>query len=39
MYSLNEYKLDNTPDIERGYLEGRYGGVPVVTINDTDDVL
>lgn len=39
MYSLNEYKLDNTPDIERGYLEGRYGGVPVVTINDTDDAL
>jgi AAA15 family ATPase/GTPase len=30
MYSLNEFKLHNTLNIENGYLDGRYGAVPVI---------
>ncbi len=30
MYSLNEFKLHNTLNIENGYLDGRYGGVPAI---------
>ena len=30
LYSLNEFKLHNTLNIENGYLEGRYGGVPEI---------
>ena len=28
MYSLNDFKLDSFLDIENGYLDGRYGGIP-----------
>ncbi|MBN1601721.1 MAG: AAA family ATPase [Chitinispirillaceae bacterium] len=28
MYSLSDYKIHNTIDIENGYLNGRYGGIP-----------
>lgn len=28
MYSFNDFKIHNTMNIEKGYLEGRYGGVP-----------
>ncbi len=31
MYSLNDFKLHNTLNIENGYLDGRYGGVPIMT--------
>jgi AAA15 family ATPase/GTPase len=30
MYSLNDFKLHNTLNIENGYLDGRYGAVPDV---------
>jgi AAA15 family ATPase/GTPase len=30
MFSLNDFKLHNTLNIENGYLDGRYGAVPVV---------
>ena len=30
MYSLNDFKLHNTLNIENGYLDGRYGGTPVI---------
>jgi AAA15 family ATPase/GTPase len=30
MYSLNDFKLHNTLNIENGYLDGRYGGVPAI---------
>jgi len=30
MYSLNEFKLHNTLNIENGYLDGRYGGIPEI---------
>ena len=30
LYSLNDFKLHNTLNIENGYLEGRYGGVPEI---------
>ena len=30
MYSLNDFKLHHTLNIENGYLDGRYGGVPVI---------
>jgi AAA15 family ATPase/GTPase len=30
MYSLNDFKLHNTLNIENGYLDGRYGAVPVI---------
>ena len=28
MYSLNDFKIHNTINIENGYLEGRYGAIP-----------
>ena len=30
MYSLNDFKLHNTLNIENGYLDGRYGATPVI---------
>jgi AAA15 family ATPase/GTPase len=30
MYSLNDFKLHNTLNIENGYLDGRYGAVPAL---------
>lgn len=30
MYSLNDYKIHNTINIENGYMEGRYGAVPFI---------
>ena len=39
MYSLNDYKLDNTLDIEKGYLDGRYGGMPTISISELEDEL
>jgi AAA15 family ATPase/GTPase len=30
LYSLNDFKLHNTSNIENGYLEGRYGATPVI---------
>ncbi len=30
MYSLNDFKLHNTLNIENGYLDGRYGGIPLI---------
>jgi AAA15 family ATPase/GTPase len=30
MFSLNDFKLHNTLNIENGYLEGRYGAVPII---------
>ncbi len=30
MYSLNEFKIHNSINIENGYLEGRYGAIPFV---------
>lgn len=28
MYSFNDYKIHNTINLENGYIEGRYGGIP-----------
>lgn len=28
MYSLSDFKIHNTIDIENGYLKGRFGGIP-----------
>jgi AAA15 family ATPase/GTPase len=30
MYSLNDFKLHNTLNIENGYLDGRYGAIPII---------
>jgi AAA15 family ATPase/GTPase len=30
MFSLNDFKLHNTLNIENGYLDGRYGAVPAI---------
>ena len=30
IYSLNDFKLHNTLNIENGYLDGRYGGIPLI---------
>jgi AAA15 family ATPase/GTPase len=30
LYSLNDFKLHNTSNIENGYLDGRYGAIPVI---------
>jgi AAA15 family ATPase/GTPase len=30
MFSLNDFKLHNTLNIENGYLDGRYGAVPIM---------
>lgn len=31
MISFNDYKIHNTMNIEKGYLEGRYGGIPQIS--------
>jgi hypothetical protein len=31
MHSFNDFKIHNTMNIEKGYLEGRYGGVPQIS--------
>lgn len=31
MYSLNDYKIHNTINIENGYMEGRYGAIPFIS--------
>lgn len=31
LYSLSDYKVHNTIDIENGYLNGRYGGIPFLS--------
>lgn len=36
MYSLNDFKLHNTLNIENGYLDGRYGGVPIIEEIDAE---
>ncbi len=36
MRSLNDFKIHNTINIENGYLDGRYGGIPELQINDYD---
>ncbi len=30
MYSLNEFKIHNTINIENGYLDGRYGAITFI---------
>jgi AAA15 family ATPase/GTPase len=30
IFSLNDFKLHNTLNIENGYLDGRYGAVPII---------
>ena len=30
MYSLNDFKIHNTINIENGYMEGRYGAIPFI---------
>ncbi len=30
MYSLNDFKIHNSINIENGYLEGRYGAIPFI---------
>jgi AAA15 family ATPase/GTPase len=30
LYSLSDFKLQNTSNIENGYLDGRYGAIPVI---------
>lgn len=30
LYSLNDFKIHNTINIENGYMEGRYGAIPVI---------
>ena len=36
MRSLSEYAIHNTIKIEHGYLQGRYGGVPHVKLEEQD---
>ena len=36
MRSLSEYAIHNTIKIEHGYLQGRYGGVPNVKLEEQD---
>ncbi|MDR0863352.1 MAG: ATP-binding protein [Candidatus Symbiothrix sp.] len=31
LYSLSDFKIHNTIDIENGYLNGRYGGIPFLS--------
>lgn len=33
LYSINDFKIHNTLSIENGYLEGRFGGVPLFKEN------
>lgn len=30
LYSLNDFKIHNTINLENGYMEGRYGAIPVI---------
>ena len=30
MYSLNDYKIHKTINLENGYMEGRYGAIPFI---------
>ncbi len=30
MYSINDFKIHNTINLENGYLDGRYGAVPQI---------
>jgi len=30
MYSVNDFKIHNTINLENGYLDGRYGAIPVI---------
>lgn len=34
LYSLNSFKLHKTLSVQNGYMEGRYGGVPDLDINN-----
>lgn len=34
LYSLNSFKLHKTLSVQNGYMEGRYGGVPDLDVND-----
>ena len=31
MYSLSDFNISNTANIEDGYLNGRYGGIPFLS--------
>lgn len=38
LYTLNEFKLHNTISIERGYMNGRFGGIPYIgNLNELPD--
>ncbi len=37
MRSLNDFKIHHTKSIEKGYLEGRYGGVPIISQVASDE--
>lgn len=36
LYSLNDFKEHSTINIKNGYMDGRYGGVPSIDINDKE---
>ncbi|MGL4412223.1 MAG: AAA family ATPase [Bacteroidales bacterium] len=38
MRSLNDFKIHNTINIENGYLDGRYGGVPILKEIEENDL-
>jgi AAA15 family ATPase/GTPase len=38
LYSLNDFKLHNTSNIENGYLDGRYGAMPVIDEISMDNI-
>lgn len=38
LYSLNDFKLHNTSNIENGYLDGRYGATPVIDEISIDSI-
>ncbi len=37
IYSLNDYKIHNTINIEIGYIEGRYGAIPFIGEIDLEE--
>ena len=37
MSSFNDYKIHGTMNIEKGYIEGRYGGVPTISKIASDE--
>ena len=37
MSSFNDYKIHSTMNIEKGYIEGRYGGVPTISKIASDE--